>query len=206
MKRKSVCIAALVLTGSVGSPASAEEQVPGLFPPLSAKLSPTARRGEYLVRINSCHDCHTPWKPGPAGPVPDLSRMLSGHPEQVEVPSAPPLAAPWVVAVAAPNTAYAGPWGTSFSANLTPDKETGLGTWTERNFIEAMRNGRHQGRGRPILPPMPWLMVREHTDSDLKAIWAYLRTIPPIKNRVHDAQPPLAAGSATGTRDSEIKR
>ena len=56
---------------------------------------------------------------------------------------------------AATNTAFAGPWGVSFTANLTPDKETGLGKWTEEMFIATMRTGRHQGKGRPMLPPMP---------------------------------------------------
>ena len=61
--------------------------------------------------------------------------------------------------VAATNTAWAGPWGVSFTANLTPDKETGLGDWTEEMFIKTMRTGLHQGKGRPILPPMPYFML-----------------------------------------------
>jgi hypothetical protein len=207
MKPKSVClIAPIVLTGLATPPASAEERMHELFQPPAAKLSPAARRGQYLVVVGGCHDCHTPWKLGPEGPIPDLSRMLSGHPEQVEIPSAPPLSAPWTLTAAATSTAFAGPWGTSFTANLTPDKETGLGNWTERNFLEAMRTGRHLGRGRPILPPMPWRIAREHTDSDLKSIWAYLRSIPPIKNRVPDPRPPVAAASAAGVPDSETKR
>ena len=61
--------------------------------------------------------------------------------------------------IGATNTAFAGPWGVSFTANLTPDKETGLGKWTEEMFIATMRTGRHQGKGRPILPPMPVQMI-----------------------------------------------
>ena len=60
------------------------------------------------------------------------------------------------VPAAATNTAWSGPWGVSFTANLTPDPETGLGRWTLRNFMDTIRSGRHMGRGRPILPPMPW--------------------------------------------------
>ena len=79
----------------------------------------------------------------------------------------------------------------SFTANLTPDPETGI--WremTEEQFIQALRTGRHLGQGRPILPPMPWLPYGQKTDADLKAIYAYLQTVPPIKNKVPDPLPP----------------
>jgi len=151
------------------------------------RLSSTERRGEYLVTVVGCNDCHTPLKMGANGPAPDMSRMLSGHPQDLAMPPAPkPLPSPWAFVAGATMTAWAGPWGVSFTANLTPDAETGLGRWTERNFIEAIRSGRHMGRGRPILPPMPYEAIRKMTDSDLKAVFAYLRTIPPIKNRVPD--------------------
>jgi hypothetical protein len=142
------------------------------------------RRGEYLVTIGGCNDCHTPWKEGPNGPEQDRSRMLSGHPEALAIQAAAASAPPWLIGVAPTFTAWSGPWGVSFSANLTPDPETGLGKWTEQNFIEAMRTGRHQGRGRQILPPMPWPNYAKATDGDLKAMFAYLRSVPPIENRV----------------------
>jgi len=148
-------------------------------------------RGRYLVTTSGCHDCHTPWKMGAQGPEPDMSRMLSGHPQEVVMPPAPRLPeGPWVGTMAATNTAWSGPWGTSFTANLTPDGETGLGRWTLENFREAIRTGRHMGRGRPILPPMPYPMYRHMTDEDLAAIFAYLQTIPAIQNRVPDPLPP----------------
>ncbi len=149
-----------------------------------------AARGKYLVTTAVCNDCHTPWKMGPAGPEPDMSRMLSGHPEKMELPAPPPASGPWVMAAAATNTAWAGPWGVSFTANLTPDPETGLGKWTLRNFRDTIRTGRHMGRGRPILPPMPIPMYKNFTDEDLEAIYTYLRTIPPVKNRVPEPLPP----------------
>jgi hypothetical protein len=83
-------------------------------------------------------------------------------------------------------TAWAGPWGVSFTRNLTPDKETGIGIWTEQNFIETLRTGRQLGKGRPILPPMPFEAFRNMTDDDLKSIFAYLQSIPAIKNKVPD--------------------
>src|SRR5262245_33382979 len=85
-----------------------------------------ARRGEYLVRVVGCSDCHTPMKMGPQGPEPDMSRFLSGHPEHVGPLPAAQAQGPWLWAGAATNTAFAGPWGVSYAANLTPDQNTGL--------------------------------------------------------------------------------
>ena len=105
-----------------------------------------AERGKYLVTFGGCHDCHTPKVPGPGGaPVPDASRLLSGHPEKLPPPS-------WSAeemkkGVAATTnemlTAWAGPWGVSFAINLTPDKETGIGEWSEKSFIQMARTGKH---------------------------------------------------------------
>ena len=152
-----------------------------------------AARGKYLVNTSGCHDCHTPFKMGDKGPEPDMTRMLSGHPRELELPPPPPPAGPWIMASAATNTAHSGPWGVSFTANLTPDAETGLGKWTLRNFMDTIRTGRHQGRGRAILPPMPIPVYNNFTDADLSAIFAYLRTIPPVKNAVPEPLPPAGA-------------
>lgn len=157
-----------------------------------------AARGKYIVSAMGCNDCHTPWKMGPDGPAPDLERMLSGHPASLVMPPPPKLPpGPWIGSFGATNTAWAGPWGVSFTANLTPDPETGLGRWTEDNFIQAIRTGRHMGKGRPILPPMPIQAIVNFTDDDLRAIFAYLRTLKPIQNRVPEpvapAEEPVAA-------------
>jgi mono/diheme cytochrome c family protein len=147
-------------------------------------------RGQYIVSTAGCHDCHTPWTMGPNGPAPDMTRALSGHPQDFKVPLPPRLEAPWIAASAATNTAWAGPWGVSFTANLTPDPETGLGKWTQRNFVETIRTGRHMGRGREVLPPMPILVYNNFTDEDLAAIFSYLQSIPAIRNRVPEPLPP----------------
>jgi hypothetical protein len=86
-------------------------------------------------------------------------------------------------------TAFAGPWGVSYAINLTPDKETGIGKWTEEKFVLSMRTGQHLGdpKGRPVLPPMPWKHYQSVTDDDLRSIWAYLRTVPPVRNAVPQA-------------------
>ena len=141
-------------------------------------------RGSYLVGMMGCNDCHTPWKMGPQGPEPDMTRALTGHPQDVVMPPAPAASGPWIWHGGATNTAFAGPWGVSFTANLTPDKETGLGTWTEEMFIATMRTARHQGKGRPILPPMPVKMIGRANDEDLKSIFAYLQSLAPVKNKV----------------------
>ena len=141
-------------------------------------------RGAYMVTIMGCNDCHTPWKMGAQGPEPDMSRELSGHPAEMKLPPPPAAAGPWIWSGAATNTAFAGPWGVSFTANLTPDKETGLGSWTEEMFLATFRTARHQGKGRPILPPMPVKMIGKATDEDLKSIFAYLQSLTPVKNKV----------------------
>jgi hypothetical protein len=147
--------------------------------------STRVERGAYLVSAMVCNDCHTPWKIGPKGPEPDMTRALSGHPADVVMPPPPKLpAGPWTWMGAATNTAFAGPWGVSFSANLTPDPDTGLGKWTEDMFIAAIRTGRHEGKGRPILPPMPYPMFRNLNDEDLASIFAYLQSLKPTRNRV----------------------
>lgn len=156
-----------------------------------AGAKPDAARGKYLVTAMGCADCHTPKLLGPNGPVPDESRNFSGHPESMVLPPAPKLPeGPWMVTVAGTLTAWAGPWGTSFPANLTPDEETGLGRWTEKDFIATIRSGRHMGRGRQILPPMPYEAMATFTDEDLGSIFAYLQSLPAVKNRVPDPLPP----------------
>jgi hypothetical protein len=90
------------------------------------------------------------------------------------------------------NTAAVGPWGTSFAANLTPD-QTGIGTWTEEQFIRAMKQGKWKGleNSRNLLPPMPWQGYSQLPEDDLKAIFAYLKSIKPIYNSVPMAISPI---------------
>ena len=155
------------------------------------------KRGEYLVRVAACNDCHTPWKLGPNGPEPDMARMLSGHPAEMVLPPPPPTGSDaWVMISAATNTAFAGPWGVSYATNLTPDQDTGLGAWTEEIFIATMRTGKHWGQSRPILPPMPWPNYAQMPDDDLKAVFAYLRSIPALRNAVPEPLPPGAPPSS----------
>lgn len=143
------------------------------------------KRGDYLVNAMGCTDCHTPFKMGPNGPEPDMDRFLSGQPADEKLPPPPAPSGPWIVSASGTGTAWAGPWGISYTQNLTPDPETGVaGIYTEEQFIMTIREGKKQGRGRALLPPMPWPVIRNLTDDDLKAIFAYLQTVKPVKNRV----------------------
>jgi mono/diheme cytochrome c family protein len=163
----------------------------------AAPAADKVARGKYLATLGGCHDCHTPKKLGPQGPEPDMSRALSGHPEAVKAVTPPALSEPWLGAMSGDLTAWAGPWGISYAFNLTPDENTGIGIWTEEMFIKAMRTGRHMGTSRPILPPMPWQSYAQLTDDDLKALWAYLRSLPKVKNRVPEPVPPKGGPAKT---------
>lgn len=180
---------------TASSDASAAAAVAEQDPKAAAKDPKRIARGEYLVKTMGCHDCHTPHKLGPKGPERDMSRALTGHPEGMVMPPGPKLPpGPWVWVGAGTMTAFSGPWGVSFTANLTPDPETGLGKWTEEMFISTMKTGRQQGKGRPILPPMPYFVVAELNDEDIKSLFAYLQSLPPVKNRVPQPVDPPEGG------------
>jgi ABC-type Fe3+-hydroxamate transport system substrate-binding protein len=150
------------------------------------------KRGAYLVETMGCNDCHSPKIMTAQGPVPDPKRLLSGHPADETLP---PVADKNILKGYAlfsmGQTAAIGPWGTSFAANLTPD-ESGTGNWTLEQFGRALRQGKSKGmeNGRMLLPPMPWQNAIHLTDADLKALWAYLRSIPPVRNVVPAPIPP----------------
>ena len=146
------------------------------------------KRGEYLSNILGCDDCHTPKKMTEQGPVPDMERRFMGHPadEPFEASDLKKPINERFLAVLSPGmTATAGPWGISYAANLTPD-DTGIGSWTEAQFVKAIREGKLKGMDgtRALLPPMPWPGYAKMTDEDLKALFAYLKTVKPIKNVV----------------------
>jgi hypothetical protein len=158
----------------------------------SSKVAPRKaeqiKRGEYLVTIGGCNDCHTPMKMTPIGLMPDFERRLMGHPADAPDPTGTPGKTDLAL-TGSDLTSWKMPYGLVYSRNITPDK-SGLGDWTEAQFIKSMRIGRHQGEGRPLLAPMPWPSVAAMTDEDLKAVYAYLRSIKPIANTVPDPKVP----------------
>ena len=167
--------------------------------PAATPENPTAdvsvARGEYLVNAMGCHDCHTPMAMTAEGPKPDMTRALTGHPSAMVMPPAPKLPpGPWLWMGAATNTSFAGPWGVSHSANLTPDKDTGLGTWTVDQFIATMKTGRRLGKGRQLLPPMPYQALGGLTDDDIRSLFVYLQSLKPVSNKVPQPVEPAEGG------------
>jgi cytochrome c553 len=163
----------------------------------TAAPEPTAdqlvKRGEYLVTIMGCNDCHSPKSMGPQGPqiIPEL--VLSGYPGDRPQLKVEPAAFKegWVL-LNADLTSAAGPWGVSYAANLTSDP-TGIGSWTEENFKRALKEGKYKGMpgGRTLLPPMPWQNYANISDADVSAIFAYLQSTKPVKNVVPAPVPPM---------------
>jgi cytochrome c553 len=168
----------IALAAIVARPAELKSQQPA--------ANAMVERGRYLVGITGCHDCHSPKT---KGMTPDLSRALSGRPAT----TAPPSATKDEVHASLDLTAWTGPWGQSVASNLTPDPATGIGNrYTEASFLQTMRTGK-KPNGTPVQPPMPAEVYQNMTDEDLRAIWAYLRTVKPIRNAVFAGLTPPAA-------------
>jgi Cytochrome c len=124
-------------------------------------LSTPVKRGEFLVRVAGCRDCHTPQKNGQ--PIAGLD-LAGGWPMR-------------------------GPWGTVASANITPDA-SGISYYDEALFLDVIHTG--YVKARKLAPIMPWWVFRGMTDEDLKAAFAYLRTVPPINHHVDNTDPATA--------------
>jgi len=200
----ALCGAAAVLIYAACTSEASDEKIkePNAVTPVAnyGGFESQVKWGEHLVTICGCNDCHTPKKMGPEGPEPDMSLMLSGHPSQTPPPPMDQKeAAEKGLVVTQTLTGWTGAWGTTYAVNLTPDS-TGLGAWKEGQFMKAIREGKWMGLDgtRPIMPPMPWNMYRNMTDDELKAIFSYLRSIPPVHNIVPQAKlvpPPPPAKS-----------
>jgi mono/diheme cytochrome c family protein len=143
-------------------------------------------KGEYLVTIGGCNDCHSPKQMTEKGPEIIKELMLSGYPADrpLLVADKNAITKGWAL-MNYDLTQAAGPWGVSFAANLTPDP-TGIGNWTEEQFKKALTQGKFKGMdgGRMLLPPMPWFNFAYLKDEDVSAIYAYLKSIKPVNNLV----------------------
>ncbi len=191
MKKTLLAITAIVSIGSliIACNANKAEEPIKL---VAGKYTPEmVKRGEYLVTIMLCNDCHTPKIPGASGMGFDSSRLLSGHPADEQIPQVDPEANKGWIYFNYGLTAIKGPWGTSFTRNLTSDT-TGIGAWTEEQFKKALTQGKYKGLEgtRTLLPPMPWENFKNMKDEDVRDIFAYLKSTRPIKNVVPEPLPP----------------
>jgi cytochrome c553 len=207
MSRESA-LAAMAVAALAASMVAAQTKPVTAAAPKAAAATPSdprAARGAYLVTAGVCDDCHTPkkWIAGKPDPVPLEGYRLAGHLESEKLPPPPAISQSWIAVGSQDFTAWAGPWGISYSMNLTPDENTGIGSWSEQTFVQAMKTGKHMGVSRTILPPMPWPAYGQLTDDDLKSIYAFLRTIPAVHNRVPDPAPPPAAPAGAGAPPSK---
>jgi hypothetical protein len=144
-------------------------------------------RGKKLVLEWGCNTCHSPKVFTAEGQMQDPRRLMSGHPADSVHPEIPYEllgSDKWGGFFTPDLTSWAGPWGVSFAANLTPDKKTGIGTWTELDFINTMKTGKRKGTGRKILPPMPIHQLSQLPEEDLISIFSYLMSLKPIENKV----------------------
>lgn len=144
--------------------------------------------GEHIVLVSGCHDCHSPKVMTPMGPDIDSALMLGGHQAKTprfNVPNIGEIQKNSLVLTDGSLTSWVGPWGTSFTANLTSDA-TGIGNWTEEQFFRALREGKYKGLAneRNLLPPMPWQMYRHFKDEEIRAVFAYLKSTKPVSNVV----------------------
>lgn len=178
---KNLLALAVILMAFACSPAPEQEQGQQ---PAGQQLSneQMIAKGRHLVTIGLCNDCHSPKLPDGE---PDPGRLLSGHPQDEILPSVDTAELGSWVLFSQGFTAAVGPWGVSYAANLTPD-DTGIGFWTEAQFMKAIREGKYKGLdgSRPLLPPMPWPMFAEMSDEELKAVFAYLKSLKPVRNVV----------------------
>ncbi len=182
--KTTLAFSALALVSALSVPLVARQGPGAGYPPPKPQPLGTTQvaRGAQLVMLGGCHDCHTPKGPNMSL---DAAKALSGHPQNAALP-------PDVVGGISTNmmlTAWRGPWGVSLARNLTPDKETGIGDWTLADFKKALRTGVNK-KGEVLLPPMPIMNLQNLPDQDLEAIWAYLRSLKPVRNHSGKPVPP----------------
>lgn len=193
--RRALLITLSLATITVGSliqackRAAATDQTNNYVPQMATKAD-SIKRGEYLVTSMGCNDCHSAKKMTPRGPIIDSATVLGGYPAARGIPKPEKTNGSWLL-FAPDLTAFVGPWGMSFSANISSDR-TGIGAWTEEQFMKAMKEGKYKGltESRDLLPPMPWENFSHVKDGDLKAIFIYLKSTKPVNNVVPDAIPP----------------
>lgn len=186
MKRTILLLSAIVILITIAALACTNASAGAEKNSEKLNAEEMVKRGEYLVNSIGCDDCHSPKQMGAHGPeiIPEL--RLSGYPSSRALQPADinTMNKGWMLFGPDLTTAV-GPWGQSFSANITSD-ETGIGNWSEENFLRAIRHGKYKGieGSRDLLPPMPWFVYKNMNDEDLKSIFTYLKTTKPVRNIV----------------------
>ena len=165
-RHRTRIVAALVIGGAAIAAAVGAMAASGVLRSDAERQAEKVALGERIANIAACNDCHTP---GTFYGNADAKRRLSGS-----------------------EVGWEGPWGVTYPRNLTPDVETGIGTWSEADIVRAIRTGQRPD-GTPLLPPMPWPMYAHMTDEEAFAVAAYLKSLPPVKHRVPDAVRPGVA-------------
>lgn len=157
-----------------------------------ADKSEIIEKGRIITEIFGCVDCHSPKIQEGEFLVNDPEKLFSGHPADNKLPQfSPDIIGPgkWRGLFTDSMTAWGGPWGISYAANLTPDKKTGIGRLSEDNFVSILNIGIHSNMNRKLMEPMPWKEISELRDDDLKAVFQYLKTVKPVRNNVPESVP-----------------
>lgn len=191
MRKKILTLAALTAITSIAFIACSDGNAKEKKESIAMTDAEKIQRGSYLVNAIGCDDCHSPKRMGAHEPeiIPEL--RFSGYPSSAPIQKADTNVVKQGWMLFGPDlTTAVGPWGQSFAANLTSDS-TGIGLWTEAQFIKALREGKYKGMDntRPLLPPMPWFVYKNMTDDDLKSIFAFLKSTKPVKNVVPAPKP-----------------
>ena len=151
----------------------------------AANAETPVERGKYLANIGGCLDCHTP---GYFLGKPDMTRYLGGSDVGFKV----------------------GELGIFVGPNQTPDKETGLGSWTDQQVMTGLITGVRPD-GRILAPIMPWRAFAKMTKPDVAALVAYLRSLPPVSHKVPGPfgpteKPPIFVMQLVPPAEAEAKK
>jgi hypothetical protein len=184
MKKTIFCISVITLTLATLLACTSTTANPDA--PATVTNDSLIKRGSYLVNAMGCDDCHSPKRFGPNGPELIEDLRFAGHMASAPVGKVDQsvMKEGWIL-LGMDGTSAVGPWGISYSANISSDA-TGIGNWTEEQFFTALREGKYKGakEGRPLLPPMPWFVYKNLDDHDIRSIFAYLKSSKPVNNVV----------------------
>jgi len=194
MKKSLLILTAIagIVTASIAFVSCTSDAKAGNTSEVIISKDSLVKRGSYLVNSMGCDDCHSPKIFTPTGFEIDMEHRFSGHlsPSKLGKPNTGVIKDGYML-FALDLTSAVGPWGQSYAANISSDP-TGIGNWTEEQFFRALREGKSKGlkESRPLLPPMPWFVYKNLNDTDIRAIFAFLKSTKPVENRVPGPKAP----------------